>query len=828
MATLDTVVIKITGDTKGLKKTTDALVEQGKVEKENVKIFEQAAKKRKFLLDRGIERLRKLEIQRKKAFNPKDIRRFDERIKETTKDIGLLGGKVDNLGKKSSKLGSSFGKLGAIVVGAFAVGAIVKFTKHLFEVAVESEAFRKRAQVVFGDSSEVVEKFARKSPISLGFTEDAFLGATAAIGDILVPLGLSRERAAEMSIEAVKLGSVLKEFTGDQRSAAEISNIVAKAFTGEVESLKGLGIVVNQNDEVFRNLIKTKIRDLGLTKAQAKAEAIFETILLSSADALKSFDTNADSLTRQQAELNAQLEELTETLSLGLAPAFLTVTKAFNDFLKLSAIASKTLAEIRLGVLLESLGESAKADIEEFEGFTKALRATGKETRTLAELSEAFLKIDQERLEILKEDSEANKDQILILRNRISAIKGFVNISDKEAGAAKERIRNVFFLKDAISVLTKEQQAQGTSLQRVAQIQKEVIPLQKELNDLLGKGSVGPFAQLTKQISNLKKELRDQSIEGNISKDTIKALDDAVDELVTAEVDLQIALSGTLPFIDAQKLALEDVGKQTKTDIDLIREFGEIQKEEAEKIQKDIEDTANKRLSAIDMVSQAETQAFNIIAQLNFNKLITIDNEEAKQLKALEATGLGEEELAKRRLAIQEKSDADRAIILTKQAKADKVAALFQAAINTAVAITKVIPNPILIAIAAALGAIEIAAIAAQPIPTFHEGKKSELKEGEMFAKILKTESVIPPKQSKKYKGAIDSMIDKKFESYVFQEYMLPMMKQMGKTQSSNPYDDIHIWNNQKKQIKLTAETNTLIRTMTKVLDPGHHRRSWR
>ena len=68
-------------------------------------------------------------------------------------------------------------------------------------------------------------------------------------------------------------------------------------------------------------------------------------------------------------------------------------------------------------------------------------------------------------------------------------------------------------------------------------------------------------------------------------------------------------------------------------------------------------------------------------------------------------------------------------------------------------------------------------------------------------------------------------MIDKKFENYVFQEYMLPMIKSMSK-KDATPYDDVHLWNNQKKQIRLMQESNGLTKLMIKTLDINS-RRSW-
>lgn len=71
-----------------------------------------------------------------------------------------------------------------------------------------------------------------------------------------------------------------------------------------------------------------------------------------------------------------------------------------------------------------------------------------------------------------------------------------------------------------------------------------------------------------------------------------------------------------------------------------------------------------------------------------------------------------------------------------KQAKADKTAALIQAAINTALGITSALANPggiagiVLAALVGVMGAVQIAAIASKPIPKFKEGHLSGTYEG--------------------------------------------------------------------------------------------------
>lgn len=325
MAT-ETILIEIKGDPSDIKKTTDALVEQGKVDKQNAKQFEKNSKKNKSGIDKMSLSAKEFNERYKKVGN-----KFVDTSKKIEKSVGKIGKEIDNTTGKSSKLRSNLLKIGAVIGVSLGVGAIVAFGKRLTQTAITMEAFEKRAKTVFGSSIEFVKEFAKENAKNLGLTENAFLGAAAAVGDILVPLGLSREKAAEMSTEAVKLGSALKEFTGDQRSAAEISDIVARSLTGEVEGLKSLGVVINQNDKGFKDLVKSKQKNLGLTLQQAKAEAIFETVLQRSGDALKAFETNTDSAARQQAKFNATIDKITENLALAFLPVVNNLFDVFNS-----------------------------------------------------------------------------------------------------------------------------------------------------------------------------------------------------------------------------------------------------------------------------------------------------------------------------------------------------------------------------------------------------------------------------------------------------------------------------------------------------------------
>ncbi len=122
-----------------------------------------------------------------------------------------------------------------------------------------------------------------------------------------------------------------------------------------------------------------------------------------------------------------------------------------------------------------------------------------------------------------------------------------------------------------------------------------------------------------------------------------------------------------------------------------------------EKIEDDIE--------ANEEAGEKETE---LITELVEKKVITEEEGEARKRASEAKTAKKNEELEKKKAALQQK-----------QAVWDKANSLAQAGIATALAITQALPNIALAAIAGAMGAIQIATIAATPIPKYAKGTQS-------------------------------------------------------------------------------------------------------
>lgn len=128
-------------------------------------------------------------------------------------------------------------------------------------------------------------------------------------------------------------------------------------------------------------------------------------------------------------------------------------------------------------------------------------------------------------------------------------------------------------------------------------------------------------------------------------------------------------------------------------------------------------DIYDARIENIEKEQEANDEAYDKeierIEKLEENGAISTEEAEARKRAAEDKTAAKNAELEKKKAALQEK-----------QAKWDKANSIVQAGIATALAITKALPNLVLAALVGAMGAAQIAVIAAQPIPRYAKGTK--------------------------------------------------------------------------------------------------------
>ncbi len=151
------------------------------------------------------------------------------------------------------------------------------------------------------------------------------------------------------------------------------------------------------------------------------------------------------------------------------------------------------------------------------------------------------------------------------------------------------------------------------------------------------------------------------------------------------------------------------------------------------------------------------------------------------ELKAInDGSGL-ERDKIKERAALEKRTQAAIAKEKTKQAENDKALALFQATIQVAQQIAANIANPFLVALIAAAGAIQIAAIASQPIPKFEKGGVVGGKRHSQGGTIIEAEQgeyIVNRKQTSAHRRELNALnqSSEAFKRLINERYVRPAL----------------------------------------------------
>ena len=156
--------------------------------------------------------------------------------------------KIQSLAEKSEKasdrINNTFKKalvtVTAVGTAAFAAG------KQMFGMASDYDESLNKVETAFGKDSDVLKKWSETTRKEIGLSRGTALDLAAGYGDMATSMGINTKEAADMSESMVNLAADLSSFKN--RDISSINTALNGVFTGETESLKGLGIVMTQTN----------------------------------------------------------------------------------------------------------------------------------------------------------------------------------------------------------------------------------------------------------------------------------------------------------------------------------------------------------------------------------------------------------------------------------------------------------------------------------------------------------------------------------------------------------------------------------------------------
>ncbi len=224
-------------------------------------------------------------------------------------------------------IGKAFGK--ALLVGtAVGIGALVAFSKKALSVASDLEEVQNVVDTVFGESSEVIEKFAKNAGVQFGLSELAAKQYAGTMGALLTPSGLGEDAITSMSTELVGLAGDMASFFNI--ADEEAFNKLRAGISGETEPLKQLGINMSvANLEAFALSQGIDETFNSMTQA-AQATLRYQFIMDATSKVQGDFAKTSESLANQQRLASLNVEELAKTFGKVLLPQAGLAMKGIN------------------------------------------------------------------------------------------------------------------------------------------------------------------------------------------------------------------------------------------------------------------------------------------------------------------------------------------------------------------------------------------------------------------------------------------------------------------------------------------------------------------
>jgi hypothetical protein len=325
----------------------------------------------------------------------------------------------------------------------------------------------------------------------------------------------------------------------------------------------------------------------------------------------------------------------------------------------------------------------------------------------------------------------------------------------------------------AINATTKALVEEEKAVERSKQVKRDAIVQIDNLETVAFKGSVSRKQEEIKLNTDVSTSYKDNLNEQNALR------------VATLEAEKAIngeSLQNTIDTINAKAKAESDALGLTATDA---KKREKINADAEKAITQTLKDETDKRIELGIKYAQAVVSAFEAINELNKvnseNRIEEITATSEAELNAINASLDLERDKARQRTALEVRTQRAIAGEKTKQARADKAFAIFQATIAVAVQVIQNLKNPILAAIIGAAGAIQIAALAAKPIPKFEKGGLIGGKlhsQGGTLIEAEQGEYMVNRRQSAKHRRELDAMntSTEAFRRMIDEKYVRPAL----------------------------------------------------
>ena len=551
---------------------------------------------------------------------------------------------------------------------------------------------------------------------------------------------------------------------------AQLNKIQRDAVQSSIKDTKGLIVERLKLDAVIAGQQKT-VEDLEKKQAGFAANEQ-QTTRRSTANKLAAAQAELDASNKLRAAVQADIKAKTDA-NINAAKTEIDIIKQDerNDEQQKANDKAKALRDAANAKALEATKKAAEDQKKAREDLDKAA-------------NDAFVASLDQQSKILND----NNNKIIELQKTFTAAR-FKAGSEEEIKAqeqlartiaeirAQEQVQLAEIDKAANEKLFKDKldlakAAEGATLQQQLAALEEQQAIELSFAERLG-------------LSELEIATRYAGLIGKVKTDiAAQAIEDQINVIKTLEIEEGSSLERRIELIniDAQKRI--DAAKGNASEIALIN---------AETEQAITEETKAETEKRIALATEYADQVVSVLGEINElsqqlseNRIADIEAQSAAELEAINNNGALERDQVKQREDLAKRTAAKIAAEKTKQARQDKALAIFEIGVNTAIAISKantLLPPaniPAIIA-AAALGALQLAAVIAKPIPKFERGGLIGGKlhsQGGTMIEAEQGEYMVNRRQTAKHRRELDAMntSTEAFRRMIDERYVRPAL----------------------------------------------------
>jgi hypothetical protein len=289
--------------------------------------------------------------------------RAGDSVEGVGKSADKTSAHVEGAGKKAGKSAKGWrsmaGGMGAAAAGAASIAAVAGFAKSATSAAVDLGEEVSKSSVVFGDSAKGLQDWSKTSATALGMSRTEALSAMGTLGNMLVPMGFARDKAAGMSKNMVQLAADMASF--NNADPAETLDALRAGLAGESEPLRRFGVSLSDAR------LKAEAMNMGIYKgkgpltAAQKAQATYALVLKDTKDQQGDVARTSDSLANRQRALKAQWTDITATVGKALIPVFTQLANVLGFVMRNFTVFGPILAALTVGMIAYKVATLASA-----------------------------------------------------------------------------------------------------------------------------------------------------------------------------------------------------------------------------------------------------------------------------------------------------------------------------------------------------------------------------------------------------------------------------------------------------------------------------------